>query len=154
MKQSKRWLLSMMKTSGSYRKHTMSGDFSDERNTKRFKQDDEDLPTHESYRKTHNFYNGKIKTDLLKRFLYGQVGKDWNEVYSEIISRIPTKLLDYKDCVYWYVAHKVEMRDGLPYDKEEHQFIWTPEQGEFFKSSVQMTFYVHPETNILTKIKP
>jgi|GEM_PF-3717642 len=100
-----------MKTSGSKRDHLINGRFADERNTKKYSQI-EMLPQHESVKKTGEFYNGRINTQLLIRFLRGQIGKDWDSVYSEIISRIPTRLLDYKEIALWYVADKVEFKMG------------------------------------------
>ena len=97
-----------MKTSGSKRRYVYSQDYANTRNSKR-KQKLEELPNFEGMSKSMAFYNGKINTSLLKRFLINQVGKDWDEVLEEIISRIPTKLLDYKECIYWYVADKVEI---------------------------------------------
>ena len=55
---------------------------------------------------------------LLVRFLRGQVGNDWDEIYSEIVSRIPKKLLDYEEMVFWFVADKVEFVDGRPWNKK------------------------------------
>jgi hypothetical protein len=95
---------------------------------------------------------------LLVRFLRGQVGKDWNDIYSEILSRIPTKLLDYKEMIFWFVADKVQFIKGKPCNKKTQQFIWT---GEKFgpihfknrKTAPQMIeFYVHPDTNKLVRI--
>jgi hypothetical protein len=121
--------------------------------------DYEDLPTSESIKSTEKFGNGKINYGLLVRFLRNQVGKDWDEVYSEILSRIPTKLLDYKDMIFWFVADKVEMIHGRPWNKKTQQFLWT---GEDFgpvhftkiKQSPEMReFYVDPETNKLVRIE-
>jgi len=79
----KRWLISMMKTSGSKRQRVINGRYADERHVQgNF--DFENLPQHESIKSTQKFYNGKINYGLLVRFLRGQVGNDWNEVYSEI----------------------------------------------------------------------
>ena len=89
-----------MKTSGSKRERVGSFDYSDTRNSKS-KIKIEDLPIYESMSKNLQFYNGKINTDLLKRFLRTRVGQKWDDIYSEIIERIPTKLQDYKYCVYW-----------------------------------------------------
>ena len=89
----------------------------------------------------------------------GQVGNDWNEIYSEIINRIPTKLLDYKEMIFWFVADKVEFIEGQPWNKKSQQFIWT---GEDYKA-VHYTqikrqpefkeFYVDPQTNKLIRIE-
>lgn len=154
----KRWLISMMKTSGSKRERVLNRRYADDRHLQ-YQSSFEDLPQHESIKSVAKFYNGKINYGLLVRFLRGQVGKDWDEVYSEIISRIPSKLLDYKEMVYWFVADKVEFIDGRPWNKKSQQFIWT---GEIFetvtieniKAAPEFTeFYVHPDTNCLVRIE-
>ena len=142
----------MMKTSGSKRRYVVNGSFSDERNTKKY-QDIENLPNHESIGSTWKLYNGKLNYGLLVRFLRGQVGNNWDEVYSEIISRIPTKLLDYKEVVFWFVADKIELLDGKPYNKKTCKFIWTPEQGDYNFSFDNSDFYVCPTTNNLLKVE-
>lgn len=148
----KRWLISMMKTSGSKKKYAVNGSFSDERNTKKNK-DIENLPNHESIGTTWKIYNGKLNYGLLVRFLRGQVGNDWDKIYSEILSRIPTKLLDYKEIVFWFVADKIELIDGHPYNKKSHKFIWTSEQVEFNLIFDNSDFYVCPVTNKLLRVK-
>ncbi|MDL2309297.1 hypothetical protein LJC53_06915 [Bacteroidales bacterium OttesenSCG-928-C03] len=135
----KRWLISMMKTSGSKRRYLVNGSFSDTRNAKKY-QDLENLATHESIGSTRKIYNGKLNYGLLVRFLQGQVGNDWDEVYSEIISRIPTKLLDYKEIVFWFVADKVEIINGHPYNMKTNRFDCT-------------NFYVCPITNKLLRVE-
>ena len=148
----KRWLISMLKTSGSKRRYVMNGNFSDERNTKKY-QDTENLPNHESIGSTWKLYNGKLNYGLLVRFLRGQVGTNWDDVYSEIISRIPTKLLDYKEIVFWFVANKIELVDGKPYNCKTNKFIWTSEQGEYNFNFDNSDFYVCPTTNMLVKVE-
>ena len=148
----KRWLISVMKTSGSKRKYVVNGSFSDERNTKKY-QYIKNLPNHESIGTTWNIYNGKLNFGLLVRFLRGQVGNDWDEVYSEIISRIPTKLLDYKEIIFRFVADKIELIDGRPYNKKRNKFIWTPEEGEFNIDLDNSDFYVCPLTNKLLRVE-
>jgi hypothetical protein len=153
----KRWLLSVMKTSGSKRRNVRNGRYADERHLQKNHELDE-LPTHESIKSTESFYNGKINYGLLVRFLRGQVGNDWDVVYSEIISRIPSKLLDYKEMVFWFVADKIEFIEGKPWNKKTQQFIWTgetfgPIHYDNIKTAPQMIeFYVHPDTNKLMRI--
>lgn len=154
----KRWLMSVMKTSGSKRERLANGCYADERHLQRAKDLDE-LPSHERIKTTGKFGNGKINYGLLVRFLRGQVGKDWDEVYSEILSRIPTKLLDYKDMIFWFVADKVEMIDGKPWNKKTQQFLWTGENfGPIHYTTVKQApemreFYVDPQTNKLVRIE-
>ena len=55
-----------MKTSGSKRGYVDNGDYADDRHKKRAAA--EFLPTHESFKSTSKFYNGKIRTDYLFDF--------------------------------------------------------------------------------------
>lgn len=155
----KRWLISMMKTSGSKRERAINGRYADERHLQgNFEL--EDLPQRGSIKTTQKFYNGKINYGLLVRFLRGQVGNNWDNIYSQIISRIPTKLLDYKEMIFWFVADKVEFIDGKPWNKKSQQFIWTGEDVDKslhwagIKTQPQfIEFYVHPETNKLIRVE-
>ncbi|MEO6612873.1 MAG: hypothetical protein ABIN52_11920 [Chitinophagaceae bacterium] len=148
----------MMKTSGSKRERIANGRYADERHLQD-KYEPEDLPQHERIKTTKKFFNGKINYGLLVRFLRGQVGNDWDEVYSEIIGRIPTKLLDYKEMIFWFVADKVEFIDGRPWNKKTQQFIWTGETyGPIYFDKIKtapqhIEFYVHPDSNKLVRIE-
>lgn len=156
--ENKRWLMSMMKTSGSQRTHLRNGRFSEERHLAK-QYNLEDLPQRESIKSTIKVSNGKINFGPLIRFLRNKNGCNWDEVYAEIVSRIPTKLLDYKEFVFWFVATKVEFIDGKPWNKETQRFIWTGEEIKSvhyteIKSQPEFTeFYVHPETNNLVYIQ-
>jgi hypothetical protein len=150
--------MSVMKTSGSKRERVENGRYADDRHLQKTN-NYEDLPCHQRIKSTEKFGNGKINYGLLVRFLRSQVGNDWDEVYSEIISRIPTKLLDYRDMVYWFVADKVEFSDGRPWNKKTQQFIWTGEKfGPVHHTEIKLApefreFYVDPETNKLIRIQ-
>lgn len=154
----KRWLISRLKTSGSRRDRLMNGNYAADRHLQKNIGFD-DLPSHESIKSTRKFYDGKINYGLLVRFLRGQVGNNWDDIYSEIISRIPTKLLDYKEMIFWFVADKVEIIDGRPWNKESQQFIWTEghiESVHFTERKMQpelKEFYVDPLTNKLIRIE-
>jgi hypothetical protein len=154
----KRWLMSIMRTSGSKREHVRNGRYADDRHIQKTK-DYEELTSQESIAATIKFWNGKINYGLLVRFLRNQIGNDWDEVYSEIISRIPTKLLDYKDMVYWFVADKVEIIDGRPWNMKTQQFLWMGETfGPVHNTEIKQApelreFYVDPETNRLIHIE-
>lgn len=145
----KKWLISMMKISGSKKRHLVNGSFSDERNSKK-NQNIENLPNHESIGNTSN---GKLNYAPLLRFLNGQVGNDWDEVYSEIIRRIPTKLFEYKKNVFLFVADKVEIVDGLLYNKKSNAFISIPEPADYHQRLDCSSFYVCPLTNKLLRIE-
>lgn len=150
--------MSVMKTSGSKRRRVRNGRYADERHLQKTK-DFEDLPSHQSIKTSEKVYNGKINYGLLVRFLRNQVGKNWDEVYSEIISRIPTKLLDYKDMIFWFVADNVEIIDGRPWNKKTQRFVWMGESfGPVHHTEVKQSpefreFYVEPETNKLVRIE-
>lgn len=156
--QSKRWLMSRMKTSGSERKYVANGRYADERH-KRKDTAVEDLPSNQSIKSSSKFDNGKINYGILVRFLRGQIGKDWDVVYSEILGRIPTKLLDYKGMVFWFVANEVEIIEDRLWDRKKQKFIWTGniDAQETFKkqwlSHVFYEFYVDPITNLLQHIQ-
>ena len=147
----------MLKTSGSTRERVINGRYADERHLQ-YHFDLDELPSHESIKATQKFYNGKISCGPLVRFLRSQVGKDWDHIYAEVVSRIPTKLQDYEEMVFWFVADKVEFIDGTLWNKKSQQFIWTGEENQ----SLHMTglkkllefieFYVHPDTNKLVRI--
>ena len=152
---SNKWLISRLKTSGSKRERVDSYDYSDTRNTKA-KSNIENLPSRESMSKNFQFYNGKINTDLLKRFLRTRINQNWDSVYSEVIERIPTKLQDYKYCVYWYVADKVEIRNEQIWNLKDNSFIPTNNEelySHWSKNFRHMEFYVDPDTNELIRIE-
>ena len=73
------------------------------------------------------------------------------------MDRIPTKLLDYKEMVFWFVADKVEMKDGRPWNKRSQRFIWTGETIEpihgLNPGPQFIEFYVHPHTNKLGRVE-
>ncbi|UOQ71319.1 hypothetical protein [Hymenobacter cellulosilyticus] len=153
----KRWLLSRMKTSGSKREYVQNGSFADERH-KKVRLLLEELPYYESIKSTPKVYNGKIKFDLLVRFLRGKIGCDWDEVYSEIISRIPTALLEYKEFIFWFVADKVEIVNEQLWNTKTQKFIWTGEPyvlrhiSEIKLNPEFKEFYVHLITHQLMHI--
>lgn len=139
----------MMKTSGSKRNYLCNGSFSEERNTKKYK-DVENLPKFEGMRSTYKFYNGKINYELLRRFLFGQVGKNWADISLEISARIPSRLLHHKEFVNWYVADQVEFISGKLWNRRSQKFINLT--GKFEAKEERMDFYVDPISNILVKI--
>jgi len=153
-KSTKKWLVSRMKTSGSKRERIESLNYGDTRNSKT-KMNFENLPTFESMSNSSHFYNGKINTDLLKRFLRTRIGQNWNDVFSEINERIPTKLKKYLNCAYWYVADKVEIRDGQMWNLRNNSNIPTKREDLFSHWSRNyryIEFYVDPVSNVLLKI--
>jgi hypothetical protein len=131
------------------KKKALKVDWSTDRNTKKY-QSFENLPNKESIRRIKSkSHHGK--SSLLVRFLKTQTGKDWNDIYSEIIKRLPKKIFYYKEIVFWFVADKVEIIDGVLYNKKTNKKIWTPDVKdniyyEYFK------FYVCPLSNNLLRI--
>jgi hypothetical protein len=145
----KRWLISRMKTSGSKRDHLRNGAFGEERNTKKYRLS-EDMPFRESIQRTGELYNGKINTNLIARFLRGNINKLWPDVYQEIIGRIPKQLLHYQNLVLWYVSDKVEFIDGNLFDLREQKFLI--KEGEYGWRTTTLEFYVDPIDNRLKYI--
>ena len=81
--------------------HGVGGDFRHERNTKRFKASDA----------TRSPMRGRDDRGLdytpLFRFLLSSVGKNWNDVFTEAVTR-----LDKQDPIFWVVARaEVDKQD-------------------------------------------
>jgi hypothetical protein len=61
--------------------------------------------------------------------------------------------------IFWFVADKVELIDGKPWNKKTQQFIWTGETfGPIYFDNLKtaperVEFYVHPDTNKLVRIQ-
>jgi len=141
-----KWLL--RKTSGSRYRYKMSGDYSEHRNANVNAELDE-LPHHESMgnKKPHDTY---LDTSLVKRWLSAQVGKKFDAVYAEFLTRIQPKYLDeYRDCIYWYV----EKREHV--EVKENGEVWGKNQGEpvLLPYSQQGVFYVDPESGVLCRLR-
>ena len=141
-----KWLI--RKTSGSRSKFKSNGDFSDNRNSKK-SIDFENLPQKESIR-NKNQHKTYLDTSLVKRWLHSKIGQNFDEIYSEFLTRVQPKYLEeYRDCIYWYVEKKenVEIKDNGE--------IWGKWHGQKVKLpySIQMTFYINPTTNKLIRIK-
>lgn len=82
------------------------------------------LPFREGIDASSEFYNGKINYGLIPRFLRGKIGQDWDKVFSEIVARIPSKLQQHREMVFWYVAKDVEMINGQLWDRSSQKIIW------------------------------
>jgi hypothetical protein len=85
----------------------------------------------------------------LRRYLRSKVGQPWNVVYSELCHRLdPTTLAGQHviSHVWDYVERYVELIDGIPYRKASK---W---RAEPLKNHYYETFYVHPETGILSAV--
>lgn len=140
------WLL--RKTSGSRSKFKSNGDYADDRNSKKAV-DFDNLPQQESMR-NRNYHKTYLDTTLVKRWLQSKVGQNFDDIYSEFLTRVQPKYLDeYRDCIYWYVEKKENVII------KENGEVWGKWYGQDVKLpySMQMTFYVDPTTNELKKIK-
>lgn len=149
---SNKWLISRLKTSGSKKKYVDSADFADERHSKR-RQNWADLPMREGMGRNAKAISGKINYGLLVRFLEGKVGQQWETIHAEILERIPTKLKAYKDCVYWFVADLVEVQGEAIWDKREQKYLrMDPDAPHNFDQFAYKKFYVNPDNGQLTRI--
>jgi hypothetical protein len=58
--------------------------------------------------------------------------------------------------IFWFVADKVEIIEGRPWNKKTQQFIWTgedvPVHWRNVKGPEYKEFYVDPATNKLVRI--
>jgi hypothetical protein len=71
----------------------------------------------------YKFFNSKVNHGLLVRFLRGKNGCDWGEVQREIEQRIPSNLLEYKNCVMWFLSDLIEERENGLWDKREQRYV-------------------------------
>jgi hypothetical protein len=151
-----KWLLRKANYSKGER-HMRNQRYHDTRPTKGSKEgqaDPDDLPQHDGMgaNRKGSGVRGGIDTSLVKRWLYSQVGKDFDVVYSEFLKRVQPKYLDsHRDCIYWYVIRKkLVVIDG---DKIYEKAEWTPGKGTQHLVEVGThkwnRFFVHPDTNIL-----
>lgn len=87
----------------------------------------------------------------LRRWLRSQVGRPWDEVYSQLCRRLDTRTLSGQHIfshVWDYVERYVVFVDGIPYSKEDTRYplvkTYRYERDRF---------YVHPESGILCQVK-
>ena len=145
-----KWLISRLKTSGSRRRYVANGSYADDRPQLK-NQSPDNLPSFEGMGRTMKFYNGKINTSLLKRFLETKIGCDWDLVYDEIQLRIPTRLKEYNQVIYWYVADKIDLVDTNVFDRRAQKFINF--EKAFINGTVHKEFIVSPFDNTLYRYK-
>jgi hypothetical protein len=128
----------------------MSGEFDSPRKEK----------IREKWRKHYN--DGKRFTDVLGP-LYGyllkQVGRHWDDVYSEICEHLPANTNQgshIRDHVWGFVEKDVMMFGGIPHQrnlygwKRSEQYEWSPLRNY---SKRPYALYIHPDTGILSKWK-
>jgi hypothetical protein len=148
MKEEDKWK-SIMKSSGSARRHVQRGSYSASRNIKI--DDPENLPYYESFKQTRKVYNGKLNTNCLKNLLIKRVGGDWDDIYSEVIKKIPRNIMRQENLLSWFVADKVEYVEGKVFNKKSSKFLWTKTYDESNCDNIE--FYVCPNTNKLFKAR-
>ncbi len=149
----KRWRISRLKTSGSKRKYVIDGDYADTRHSKRNRQLD-GVSMREGMGRSARFYNGKINYGLMRRFLRGQVGRDWVQVEKEISKRIPRDLPEYQECVRWFVADRVAHTEQGLWDRRSQRFLYLDRAQKYsYVRSVFKEFYVDPVTNRLVEVR-
>jgi hypothetical protein len=123
--------------------------------------DFENSPKKESMRKRWKASDScKELTDLLgplRRYLAKQVGRKWDDVYSEIAAKMPQNSMaksHVRDHIFQYVtlAKDIRVVKGKP-DRVYRKAISSWSGGEVNSSKYTKYYYVHPETGIL-KIAP
>lgn len=96
-------------------------------------------------------YEGKQFTDVLGPlygYIFKQVGRRWDDVYSEICKNLPNNSLNtshVRGHIEDFVEVQVMLIDGVPYDTRGVSPISNYGRWPF-------AFYVHPITNILCKL--
>lgn len=117
--------------------------------------DYEDSPKREKIRRKwkSGWWDCKEFTDVLgplRGYLLKQVGRKWDDVYSEICKTLPAKTLQGKhirDHIDWMVCKHVQIIDGVPCDGEGGMSYGLPLQGSKYFELV----YVDPRDGILKK---
>ncbi len=151
-KHTKRWLITRLKTSGSKSAWSYSPDYSGDRHSKQ-NRDWDNSAFYSRMGKSSHYYSGKINYSILVRFLRGQVGNNWDNVHDEYLSRIPTNLHEYEECIHWFVADKVEVHGDLLWDRRSQYYVRTKAaHTALYPNYTNKEFYVDPETNILIRI--
>jgi hypothetical protein len=95
-----------------------------------------------------------IDSTLIGKWLYSQIGKDFDNVYSEYINRVQPKYLDtHKKCIFWYVEKNVKIVDDIVYKRCDHPY-YEYKYNIDGQSYVKLNgFYIHPDTNILSRVQ-
>ena len=141
---STKWLL--RKVSGSRARYKTKGKYSDDK--QRVIDVYADLPTYESIKKSKSY----LDTLLIKRWLYSKIGCDFDEVYSEFLSRLQPKYRDeYRDSIFGYIHTKewVTVKESGEVWGKQGYGGGTPVKLPYFRDE---RFYVDPTTNKVCKI--
>ena len=86
----------------------------------------------------------------IDRWIESQVGRNWNDVYSDFCAKFNYKTESHADLLRWRVNRHTFMHKGNVMTHDYHNVPVKVEDWREYKSN---TIYVHPETNILCKIK-
>lgn len=114
------------------------------------------LPKHEGMRRP--YVKRKAFTDLLgplKRWLRSQVGRLWNDVYSEacaVIKPDSVVRVHIKTHLLEFVERNTFMRDGTVWCITRHRWSESNEMPVYDLDKRRHLFYVHPETGVLSEI--
>lgn len=116
----------------------------------------EDMPTTERIHLRSDGWssssNKKSNNTALKKWLYAQVGRPWNDVYSEackVLKHKPDKWgNDVVEQLFWFVERNVLIVDGKPFAKGR----WNQELRELGRGKFD-ELYIHPISAILLKHK-
>ena len=119
----------------------------------------EDLPHKESMREKHvRNFNGKQLNEYLsplRRFINGTVGRNWNDVYSEIREMIKpgnTVMEHIMEHVDHYIAIKVVPDPSSPTGMASHNALGSGFKG--YRAKVYPgDLYVDPVTNVVRRAK-
>lgn len=141
---STKWLL--RKASGSRARYKTKGNYSDDKQHVIDVYDD--LPTHESMKQSRSY----LDVSIIKRWLYSKVGYDFDEVYSECLSRVQPKYRDeYRDSIFGYIHRKEWItikENGEVWGKEGYSG-GSPVKLPYFHDE---RFYIDPLTNKVCRI--
>lgn len=95
--------------------------------------------------RSHEARRSGFRFGVLQRGLAAQVGRPWNEVFSELLEKLPgDRVWDIREAIGWAVQTNCRLAsDGsVCWTRDGHQ--WWPVRG----------MYVHPETGILCEATP
>ena len=111
-----------------------------------FYKNPEEAPTREKIRKKS--YTS-FSYAVIKKWVNSKVGQDFDNVYSEFLSKLPEKhKSEYRSLIFYYLVPKeqVIIRDG--------EIFQLGEGSETLIGRYSADWYVHPETNLICKVKP
>jgi hypothetical protein len=107
-----------------------------------------DLPAHESIKKSRSY----LDTSLIKKWLYSKLGCDFDDVYSEYLSRLQPKYREeYRDSIFGYIHRKdsVTIKENGEVWGKHGSSNGSPLKLPYWKDE---RFYIHPMTNKVCNI--